>query len=286
MPVPVWRLLRSGAGSGPFNMALDQILLETVAAGRSQPVLRFYRWQVPTVSLGYAQREAGAVNLETCRKLGFQVVRRMTGGRAVLHDQEVTYAVVAPERGGPFPGEILANYRVIAGVLQASFADLGLVAELAEKPMPAGGGGLKGACFTAPITTELLYRGCKLAGGAQKRQGGAFLQHGSVPVEFDLRRLFQALNTDPGLSVRQGVAQLAERVGWVNRWRSPAIGIDDLEDRFIVHFAERLGVELVAGEPTSEELSAARDLALKRFPDLCRPRAELPVDSPECRHYV
>ena len=124
-----WRLIRSPALPGAMNMAFDEALLESVAAGRSGPVLRLYRWDPPAVSLGYGQ-SLQRVNLPACRELGLDVVRRLTGGRAVLHHREVTYAVIAPERTAFFPGGVLDNYRVIAGVLLQALQTLGLTAEI------------------------------------------------------------------------------------------------------------------------------------------------------------
>ncbi|RME32846.1 MAG: lipoate--protein ligase family protein, partial [Deltaproteobacteria bacterium] len=193
-----WRLIRTGFCSGAWNMALDQALLEAVAEGASGPILRLYRWRPATVTLGYAQRGQGVVNLEACQRRGFDVVRRCTGGRAVLHDREVTYAVIAPTGDGLFPHSVLASYRLIAEALADVYRGLGLEVILADQRHPGVHDDAAGrsACFTAPGQYELLYRGCKLAGCAQKRIPGAFLQHGSLPVDLDLEALYDALDTE------------------------------------------------------------------------------------------
>ncbi len=270
MTPPPWRLIRSGALSGALNMALDQALLERVAAGASPPVLRLYRWDPPAVTLGYGQRGGDVVNLAACRELGFDVVRRPTGGRAVLHRDEVTYAVIAPEQSELFPGGIAANYRVIARALQALLASFGLETELAPgRPRAAGegSGAEHSACFTAPAVAELVHCGRKVTGSAQKRQGGAFLQHGSVPLDLDLEQLFAALDTRGRLTPAAGAQRLGEKIGWLNRWRSVPVTVAEAEERLIETLAGQWGVSFAAGEPTSEEWLRARALVLERFAD-------------------
>jgi len=263
-----WRLIRSGARSGSFNMALDEVLLEEVAAGRSAPVLRLYRWDPATVTLGYFQRGAAVVNLEACRHLGLDVVRRLTGGRAVLHDCEATYAVIAPERCPPFVGgSILENYRVIAGVLCQALQGLGLPATLAPgRPGGSAGEGAEhSACFTAPASYEILCHGCKISGGAQKRRGGAFLQHGSIPVDLDPERLFCALDTVGELSGAAGGKLLATKVGWLNRWLDDPLDIAAVEDALIFTFGRRLGLHFVVDTPTPDEWERARVLDASKY---------------------
>jgi len=267
MDRPQWRLIRSGAMSGARNMALDEALLESVAAGTSPPLLRLYRWQPATVTLGYAQAAGAAVNLQACRELGLDVVRRVTGGRAVLHEREVTYAVVSPERSALFPGGILENYRVIARALQQTLDSFGLKTLLAagRSRGKGEGGAQQSACFTAPATHELLCAGCKVTGSAQKRQGTAFLQHGSIPVDLDPVRLFCALDTAGRLSPEQGGAELARSVGWLNRYLPQPVAIDAVEERLLEVSARLWGVRLVTDAPTAQEEARAEELLAEKY---------------------
>lgn len=267
MSRPSWRLIRQEALPGAFNMALDQALLEAVAAGNSPPVLRLYRWSPATVTLGYAQRGPRVVNLAACRDLGLDVVRRCSGGRAVLHEQEMTYAVIAPDPCPWFSGGVSGSYRVIAGILQETLAHLGLESQLAVGRRPGAGAddARASACFTAPATAELVHAGCKVTGGAQKRRKGAFLQHGSVPVEIDPVRLFRALDTAGRMSAAEGGALLARSVGWLNRWLARPRSIAELEECFLEVFARRLEVELKPDAPSAAELSRSRDLAERQY---------------------
>lgn len=260
-----WRLIRSGALNGAENMALDEALLEAVAAGRSRPVLRLYRWDSPTVTLGYGQRGRHAVNLAACRDLGLDVVRRATGGRAVLHDQEATYAVISPERSDLFPGGILENYRRIAEVLQQTLASLGIESSMSPgRSRGAGAGEVSGVCFAAPSAYELVFRGCKVTGSAQKRQGNAFLQHGSIPVDLNLAHLYRALN--PGTSVPDaGIRHLLASVGWLNRWLEHPVGIRNVEDRLIESFRFSWDIALEEDCPTPEERARASALCREKY---------------------
>lgn len=267
MSRPKWRLIRSGPATGAGNMALDEALLESVAAGRSLPVLRFYGWSPPTVTLGYFQRIEAAVNLEACHSMGFDVVRRITGGRAVLHDREVTYSVISPERSALFPGGILENYRVIARVLQQALDAFGLETALASGRSRGCGDSAaqKSACFTAPATYELLFAGCKMTGSAQKRQGDAFLQHGSIPVELDPVSLFRALDTDHRLSPQAGGQLLARSVGCLNRWLPQPATIAEVEERLLACFARLWDICLVEDVPAAAEQARAEQLAAEKY---------------------
>jgi lipoate-protein ligase A len=269
MTSPPWRLIRSDFRGGAENMAVDEALLEAVAQGRSGPVLRLYRWAPPAVTLGYSQRGAEVVNLEACRDLGLDVVRRSTGGRAVLHDGEVTYAVVSPQRSRVFPGGILENYKAIAGALLRTFEFFGLAAEMAPgRSHGAGGEGVQqSACFTAPSSHELVYRGCKVTGSAQKRQGSAFLQHGSIPVEMDLERLFFALDTRRHTSAAAGVRLLGRSIGWMNRWLERAVTVSEVEDRLVAAFAELWGIRYIESGLSAAEEGRATVLLKEKYAD-------------------
>lgn len=250
---PAWRLIRSGALPGAMNMALDDALLHAVAAGMSPPVLRLYRWQPATLTLGYAQAAGEGVDLDACRAAGIDVVRRPTGGRAVLHDREVTYAVIAPV-GGSFGATVTESYRVIAGVLHEALKNFDLPAEL----VPGRQRGQQGraVCFTAPAQYELLIGGCKVAGCAQKRRGNAFLQHGSIPLDLDLALLQQLMPPLPG----EALPRRFHSVGWLNRFASRKLVVEEVEDALIQHFSSSLNLALEQSVPTAAEQRTAERL--------------------------
>lgn len=257
-----WRLINSGFQTGAMNMALDEALLHSVANGESLPVLRFYRWQPATVTLGYAQSVTADLDLDICRQAGLDVVRRSTGGRAVLHDHELTYAVIAPLNAGLFGNSVLDCYRVISKVLQETLRQLGLPAQLV--PGKPSGGHLnttKAVCFSAPSQYELIIDGHKVAGSAQKRQGQAFLQHGSIPVEMDLDLLGKALK----IGTKSATDGSLSTVGWLNKWSEKPLTIAGVEAALADVFAKQLQVEWVDSEPTAKESHEAERLCAEKF---------------------
>lgn len=247
---PVWRLIRSGPLPGAMNMALDDALLQAVAEGTSPPVLRLYRWQPATLTLGYAQPVDAGVDLDACRAAGVAVVRRPTGGRAVLHDREVTYALIAPV-GPPFGNTVATSYRVVAGLLRAALCACGLPAELVPgQPRVRQG---RAVCFTAPAQHELVIAGCKVAGCAQKRRGRAFLQHGSIPLDLDLELLGRLMPLAPGETPLVRFAA----IGWLQRFTDQTLTVDAVEAAVIAAFAAGLGISFQTDvlSPAEEQLA-------------------------------
>lgn len=184
-----WRYLDSGAAPGARNMAIDEGLLREAAAGQAQPVLRLYTWSPAAVSLGRFQDEATSVNAAACRERGIDIVRRITGGRAVLHDRELTYSVIAPAGGDLFPNEVLGTYKMIAAALLAGLRDLGIAAEMVSRSGRHAdrvrSHTKEPACFSSPSWYEILVKDRKIIGSAQRRVPGAFLQHGSILIGYD-----------------------------------------------------------------------------------------------------
>jgi lipoate-protein ligase A len=153
-------------------MARDVSLLADVGGG-APPALRFYRWDPPALSLGHFQSEAD-VDFDACRRLGVEVVRRPTGGRALLHGGDLTYSVALPRPLG-VAGSVDAVYGYLARGLIAGLARLGVEAAIARHDGPAGP-----VCFASQQGADLRVGDRKLCGSAQVRRGGAVLQHGSV----------------------------------------------------------------------------------------------------------
>src|SRR5262245_42059911 len=190
---PAWRLLVTAPLHGPANMALDEALLRSRIRASGPPTVRFYGWRPATVSLGYAQAIDGIVDRARCQALGIGLVRRPTGGSALLHEppeREVTYSVAA--RAGSCPGrdDVLESYRVLGVGLAGGLARLGVEARLA--PLVRGRRDPAGApafCFRRAGAYEIAVGERKLVGSAQRRQRGAFLQHGAVLLGADPVRI-------------------------------------------------------------------------------------------------
>jgi len=245
-----------------MNMAIDEALLHAVASGDSLPVLRFYRWRPATVTIGYGQSVTADVDLDVCRQAGLDIVRRSTGGRAVLHDQEVTYAVIAPLNSELFGGSVLDCYRVISEVLQQTLVKLGLPARLVPgKPRGGQQNAMKAVCFTAPSQYELVVAGRKVAGSAQKRHGQAFLQHGSIPVEMNLDLLARAIKSSP----EKNSTDSLETVGWLNQWSARPLDVPEVEAQLADEFSRHLQIDWEHSEPTTVERLHAVDLCRVKF---------------------
>ncbi len=240
-----WRLLFDGAADGFTNMAVDEAILEAHIAGQAPPTVRLYRWQPACLSIGYFQRAAKEVDEEGCRRLGVDWVRRPTGGRAILHDVELTYSVVAGEGEAAVEGGVLESYRKISAGLVAGLRLLGAPAEMA--PEMARGAGLgSAACFDAPSAYEVTIHGRKVIGSAQVRRGGALLQHGAILLEVDIARQVGVLRPPPGVTQAQLGELLAPRLISLGEALGRPVAPDELAA------ALRAGFEAAWGRPLRE----------------------------------
>ncbi len=173
-------------------MAVDESILEHIQRGESKPTLRLYAWNPPCLSLGHAQSFAD-VDMERVNANGWEVVRRLTGGRAILHTDELTYSVTGREDDPVLVGGILESYNRIAQALMYAIRELGLPVEMKEHADQPAAKNLNPVCFEVPSTYEITVGGKKLIGSAQARKKEGVLQHGSLPLTGDLTRICQAL---------------------------------------------------------------------------------------------
>jgi lipoate-protein ligase A len=203
--------------SGLENMAVDSDCLQEAEKSDSPlTVIRFYQWLHPTVSLGKHQTAERACGVDFCRENSIPVVHRPTGGRAVLHDNELTYSVVSND---PvlFPlNDLMATYHLVSRALQKGFQVFGIPvvasAGTRENPMSRKDQ-QQSPCFSSPTRHELMARGRKLAGSAQRRLKRSFLQHGSIPLHVDYEFMAGALATTPEILAAQmiGVDEMVSR---------------------------------------------------------------------------
>ncbi|HEX8946379.1 MAG TPA: lipoate--protein ligase family protein [Gemmatimonadaceae bacterium] len=180
MPRQTWRLLVTPPANGAENMALDEALMDR-ARETGDWVLRIYSWSAPTISLGRNQSARGRYDLDRIQTLGLGVVRRPTGGRAILHDREITYSVTAPVGDA---GDLHESYHRINRLLLHGLRSLGVAATVAN-PTTRSAAPTMAPCFNEPSAGELTLDGRKLAGSAQWRSADALLQHGSILVADD-----------------------------------------------------------------------------------------------------
>ncbi len=231
-----WLFLDSGPGAAAENMRIDEELLRTAQQPGSLPVLRFYTWDPPAVSLGRFQREETAVHEVACARRGYHIVRRITGGRAVLHDRELTYSVVSPTGNPLFPDDVIGTYKVIAAGLLAGFRNLAIRAEMVTRSGRHAGlverKSRDAACFASPSWYEIVVAGKKIAGSAQRRVSGAFLQHGSILIGHDPAREAEVIS---GGSGDGRVTSIERELGRTVPW-------DETKRAFRDGFADALGI--------------------------------------------
>ena len=278
-----WRLLIDQPADGATNMARDAAILACHATGAARPTLRLYGWSPACLSLGRFQR-AGAIDRSACARAGVAVVRRPSGGRALLHDAELTYAVIARADHALFGDQsILATYRQISLALLAGLRRLGVPAELTparrddDQAQPADhrptivrdeatdrrssvvGRRSSAACFDTPAAYELTVAGRKLAGSAQTRRAGSILQHGAIPLTPHADRLTALLHNPPG--------DLGAKMIALDQAAGRGIAFDELADALIAGFQDAWGVRFARGALSDQEQREEQRLRAEKYAD-------------------
>ncbi len=268
-----WRLLDTGTHSAALNMALDEALL-LVCDEQPQVTLRFYGWARPTLSLGYFQ-SITEIDLAECERRGFDWVRRPTGGRAVLHDHELTYSIVAPiELLG---ASVAQSHERISRALARGLEKLGLHAEFAKRagshsqPLPRSTGegcppgspkgGVRAACFAAPAAVELTVQGKKVIGSAQVRTKKSLLQHGSIPMTIDFDVLAAVLKMREPAALRL----LQQKAGGLADFLAREPTIEELKQALIKGFEEIFEATFRAEGLSSQERALAERLCTEKY---------------------
>lgn len=261
--MPQWRLLPFRRTSAVENMAIDEaIFRESIRAGNA-PTLRFYGWLRPTLSLGHFQDFGREVDEEACLRLGIGIIRRPTGGKAVLHDRELTYAVIAGEDVPPFPPDILETFRIISRCVAAGLAAIGIEAALKGSGRQDTADRLRASCFSFPSRHELIAGGRKICGAAQIRSHGAFLQHGSLLTAFDPVRTCAVIL--PHGDGEEQIRRLRQSVTTVGEQGGREIGEEPLSRFLQEGFERQLGIRFAAGELTPAEEGLKAELMAKKY---------------------
>lgn len=259
-----WRLLNTGFRTGAENMAIDEAIMQAVADGAAPPTIRFYGWSPPCLSLGYFQDREKAVDLEACELLGVDCVRRPTGGRAVLHEHEVTYAVIVPEAHPLMPKGVTESYRVLSQGILWGLRDLGCAAELSQGKKERDRS-LSAACFDAASWYELVVEGKKLVGSAQMRQNKVILQHGSLLLRFDPAKLVYLLFGEKNFHKLSLIQGLTNTVAALEEVLGREVSFDEVVDALSMGWEETLGITLVAAELTPQERQQSAQLTMEKY---------------------
>ena len=260
-----WRLLITPVAPGAWNMAVDESILEHVQPGRGEslPTLRLYAWDPACLSLGHAQPFAD-VDMVRLKGHDWDVVRRATGGRAILHTDELTYSVIGSVEEPVLAGGVLESYNRLAQALLLAIKNLELPVEMKEGKAD-GNTTPNPVCFEVPSTYEITVNGKKLIGSAQARKKEGVLQHGSLPLTGDLSRICQALAFENETAREEAANRLLARATTVESALGRAVRWETAASAFIHAFETQLGLCFERGELTESEYRRAQELVSEKY---------------------
>lgn len=257
-----WRLITYRACNAFENMAIDEAIFRETIKHQKPPTLRFFGWRPKAVSIGYFQDLKNEINVNRCRLSGVDIVRRMTGGKAVYHHDDLTYSIAAAKTEKLFPDQIIGTYEKISLCLARGLSLLGINAQLADtKAVPAPKDPeLAPACFSTPSGKELLAGGRKICGSAQTRTAGGFLQHGSLILNFDpletATLLLAAQTPEQSAKLRRAVVSINEII-------LSTVSAETVSTVLQRGFSDELGVTLTEETLTPDEKALSRQLVKK-----------------------
>ncbi|MBL5766230.1 octanoyltransferase [Heyndrickxia sporothermodurans] len=259
-----WYFIDSGVQSPVFNMAMDEVLLDWHSRDLIPPVLRFYTWDPAALSLGHFQKTTGRINTQAAKEKGIDIVRRPTGGLAVLHDQELTYSMIISEKHEKMSPSIIETYRVLSQGILEGYRKLGISAELAVPNTPIGKSGTA-VCFEESSWYELEIDGKKAAGSAQTRQKGVVLQHGSIPMEIDIDTLYD-LFVFPNEKVKnKAKTAFTKKAVTINQILGRKTTIDEIKNAFMEGIKKGLNIDLTTYEPNNQMLKEVEELMQSKY---------------------
>lgn len=255
-----WRFIDTGDSDGFTNMAIDEAILHAYEKGMTPPTLRVYGWNPPALSVGHFQSIIKDVDEQECLENGIHVVRRQTGGRSVLHKDELTYSVVASGKCG-FPGHLIGSYKAISQGLIAAYRILGLKVHLAPHRYSHSAA----ACFNASSFSDLTCRGRKIAGSAQFRRGDVLLQHGSLPISLDARLFFSVLKFPSIVSRDKAMAFFSQRATCIAEMLDSNVTLPELKEALFQGFQEAFGIRFHLDTLSSYEVNLGHKLAAEKY---------------------
>ncbi len=239
-----------------MNMAIDEAVLEAVSRSESEATLRLYGWKPAAISLGYFQSLQEEIDEEACAKNGVEVVRRMTGGGAVFHDQEITYSIHIPEKSGLVPRGILESYKRISdGILE------GLkLFEVAGQFVPLND-------IVVPYTTaEGAVQMRKISGNAQTRKQGVIVQHGTILLKVDVEKMFSLLKVPSEKMKGKLIEDIKQRVTGLSDVLNREVSFEEAQEAFISGFVAAFSKQkFYEGELSPTEQIRAEMLAKEKY---------------------
>jgi lipoate-protein ligase A len=229
------RFLETRNKSGPWNMALDEVLLMNYKDD-SIPILRFYDWRPACVSIGYFQSMEEEVDIETCKHMGIDLVRRLTGGGAVLHEFELTYSFITKK----YPQNILESYDLICNPVVKCLSKLGLDAKF------------------VPLN-DIIIDNKKVSGNAQTRKNNTLLQHGTILLDVDFDKMFSVLKI-PSQKIKDKVINDAK-----SRVKGLYRSFEEVAYNLKESFCEKFGAEMLVDSLTKKEEEDSNMLAIRKY---------------------
>lgn len=275
-----WRLILTPSACGAWNMAVDEAILEAIGKELVPPTLRLYSWQPPCLSLGYAQ-PISDVNLPALLSNGWDLVRRPTGGRAILHTDELTYAVIGPLHEPRLQGSVLESYQRLSQALLKALTLLQIPAQ--AKPLSSPSASTPSAspdrstsssnssnpvCFETPSNYEILATGKKIIGSAQARRKDGVLQHGSFPLYGDLTRILQVLAFPDEKSRQEAKARLLQHATTAEEVLGEPLSWQAAANAFIQAFEQTLDLRFVKADLSGFEIARAEELYHEKYTSL------------------
>lgn len=259
-----WRFIRTPPMRGAENMAIDEAIFEGVIKGTVAPTLRLYAWEPPCLSLGYAQ-PLSDVDMGRLLSNGWELVRRPTGGRAILHTDEITYAIIAPVRHPQLSGGVLECYKKLSPGLVRTLEMLDLrVAVHPEIPL-SDAERVNPICFRTPSAYEITVDGKKLIGSAQVRRRGGVLQHGTIPLKGDIARICEALVYENDSERRRSQESLRSQASTVEALLGTTVSWEEAAEAFRKGFSQAMGWSFIDAELQPEEVHRSQVLVAQRF---------------------
>ena len=228
------RVLETGYNNAALNMAIDEALIENIG---DTPILRIYGWWPAAVSIGYFQSIREEVDLEKCSKIGVDVVRRLTGGGAVLHETELTYSFITKQ----YPENIMESYRWICETIVISIKRLGFDASF------------------VPLN-DIVVKGKKVSGSAQTRRKGVLLQHGTLLLDLDVDKMFCVLKVPSEKFKDKIIKDVKERVTSL-----AGTTFEEMASSLKTSFATKFDAKLLADTMSTEEINHAKWLAERKY---------------------
>ncbi len=247
------RIIIQKDNSAFFNMALDEAISEAVRKGLSPPTLRFYQWNSPSISIGYFQKVSD-INIDYCSKKGYPLVRRPTGGRAILHHNELTYSFSTWFDSNIFKGKLSEDHLIISNAISSGLMFCGIDVRINYSRKRDTG--KSPVCFKFISYGEITINNKKITGSAQKRYTDGFLQQGSIQIDIDkceMKNVFKINDKED-----------FNDIGTIKEF-APEITINELINALKRAFEETLGVKMVSDEPSAFEIRHAKELELKKY---------------------